>query len=192
MKRGKFIILFGPTGSGKSHLIEHARKVLRDVYFVLSYTTRERRNATENEDYRFVSVEEFQKNIEDDMFLEWAEYGKNYYGTSKKEVEEQLEKGELVLKEMEVQGIRKTLEALPRGDIRLVYVEAGPWEELENRIRARAPMSDEDIARRKLRYEDEITLKEHADAIVHNPQGKLEEAKQHFIEVVEAIREEIR
>lgn len=168
-------------GSGKSMLMKHAIATHPDLVMPYSYTTRPRRpDAVENDHYRFVSVEEFEAMIEAGAFLEWARFGDNYYGTRRDEVEEELAAGKLLLKEMEVQGVRQVRGLLPRDQFLTVFVDAGSWEVLAARAVKRAPMSDEELAKRRQRYEDELTFKEEADRVIVNGEGMQEEAKAAF------------
>ena len=190
MRRGK---LFGPTGSGKSLLIEHAREHLPEAQFAASYTNREKRAVQENQSYRYISTEAFQAKIDQGEFLEWAQYGGGLYGTLKEEVEGSLASGKIVIKEMEIQGIEQTLKALPRDEVCLMYIDAGSWEELSRRVRARAPISEEELEKRRLRFEKEDVFKDHhADMVIENPEGKLEEAKEAFVAALLKMREEIQ
>lgn len=173
-------------GSGKSMLMKHAIAAYPDLVLPYSYTTRPRRpDAVENDHYRFVSVQEFEQMIADGAFLEWARFGDNYYGTLKAEVEGALASGKVLLKEMEVQGVRQTRELLPKGQFVSVFVDAGPWEVLKERALKRAPMSDEELAKRKQRYDDERTFIDEADVVITNYEGKQEEAKAAFSALIE-------
>ena len=188
MTRGKFILTFAPTGSGKSVLIEHLRTVMPELVFVKSYTTRARRSALENASYEFISMEEFVRMRDAGEFIEWAEFGGNLYGTRRAEIEEGLAAGKLLFKEMELQGVRQTLGQLAREDIHLVYVEAGSWDVLEHRARLRGSITDEELEKRRVRYEDESSSKHLADTIVMNEEGKVEEAKIAFVEAIRAVQ----
>ena len=101
--KGKFILVIGPTGSGKSVLITYIREMFPDLVFPLSYTTRERRPGAENSGYQFLSKEAFKEKADAGEFLEWAQFGDNFYATSKDEVVSGLTAGKILLKEMEVQ-----------------------------------------------------------------------------------------
>lgn len=186
MAHGTLILVIGPTGSGKSMLMRHAIEAHPELELPYSYTTRAKREGiVENDHYRFVSREEFEARIERGEFLEWAEYGGNYYGTLKGEVLDALASGKVLLKEMEVQGARQVRAVLPPEQLVTVFIDAGSWEELERRVRARAPMTEEELAKRKHRHEDEMTFKPEADIVVENHPGKAEEAKAAFSAVVE-------
>ena len=82
-KKGAILILSGPSGCGKSTLLKEVYKDISDYYFSISTTTREPRTGEENGvDYLFTSKEEFEKDIQNDDFLEYAKVHDNYYGTS--------------------------------------------------------------------------------------------------------------
>lgn len=191
MARGKFIIVLGSTGSGKSALIEHARQVFPGMHFVKSYITRTRRDALENASYEFISREVFEQKKKEDAFVEWAEFGGNLYGTLRSDIEEGLAQGAMLIKEMEVQGIRQMLQVLPREDVKLLFVDAGSWEELAKRAQARSPLTDEELALRKKRFEDEQPFREVADVVIANPAGKLDEAKTALVAALHTIENEI-
>jgi guanylate kinase len=185
MKRGKFITVSGPTGSGKSTLMRYAIARFPQVLTPQSYTTRPRRGeAIENAHYTFISVEEFKNKIAAGDFLEWAEFSGNYYGTLRAEIEEGLASGRVMYKEMEVQGVRKVLEVLDNGEVITVFVDAGSWEESKARALLREPMSEEALQMRKKHYEDETTFMPQADVIIHNLAGKYAEAEAAFEAVI--------
>jgi guanylate kinase len=188
MKHGTFILLIGPTGSGKSMLMKHAISVFPELVLPFSYTTRPRRHdAIENAHYKFLSEEEFKQWIDEGKFLEWAEYSGNYYGTLRAEVEAALAEGKTLLKEMEVQGVRQIRETLPKEQLLTVFISAGSWDALEARIRARAPISDEEVALRRKRYEDEITFKDEADVCIENIDGNKEFANKAFTDLIQSV-----
>jgi guanylate kinase len=184
---GKLILVIGPTGSGKSVLITYIKETFPELVYLSSYTTREKRPGVENSAYKFLSVEEFEKMKEAGEFLEWAQFGANYYGTSKEEVTSVLNAGKVVLKEMEVQGVRQVQNILPHEQLAIMYIDAGSWEDLERRVRARAPISDEELAKRKQRYEDEVPFKENADFVIKNYDGNLEGAKSEIRQAIESV-----
>ncbi len=188
MKRGKILLIVGPTGSGKGTLIDHVRSLHPELRLSISATTRAPRpGELEGESkYQFLSVEEFKQMIEDNQFFEWAIYGGNYYGTPKAPVLTALEEGAAIILEIEVQGARQVLEQM-HADTVSVFIDAGSWEELEARVRARAPITDEELAKRHKQYDDELSFKGQANFVIENHNGQLEEAKQAFEEVVKAV-----
>lgn len=186
MARGKLLLVIGPTGSGKSTLMRHAREHFPELGVLNSYTTRQRRpDHVENDHYRFVSVDEFKAMREGGEFLEWAEFSGNYYGTRKADVEGFIADGKVVIKEMEVQGVRQVKDLLPKEDVLTIFIHAGPWEELMDRAIKRDHMDEEELARRKARYDDEVTFMPEADVIIENRAGQREEADQAFEAVIQ-------
>jgi guanylate kinase len=184
MAQGKFIVLVGGMGSGKSMLMKHAIATYPQVVKPYSYTTRPRRpEGVENDHYRFLSVEEFEGMIERGAFLEWARFGDNYYGTLREEVEQELAAG---LVEMEVQGVRQVRDLLPKEQFITVFVDAGSWEELAERAKKRAPITDEELAKRMKRYEDELTFIDEANHVITNREGMQEDARRAFEKIIEA------
>jgi guanylate kinase len=104
--KGSLVVVSGPSGSGKTSL---AREVCDELgekaYFSISTTTRPMREGEKNGvDYFFVSKEEFLKDVEEGYFLEWAEVHGNFYGTSKKQINEALDAGKIVFLDIDVQG----------------------------------------------------------------------------------------
>lgn len=185
--QGKFILVIGPSGSGKGTLIQHVRSLFPSLVYPKSCTTRAPRSADSDGHYDFLTAEEFKTRADRGDFLEWAEYGGNYYGTLASEVLPLLEAGNVALKELEVQGARQVREKIPREQLAIVFVNAGTWEEMEKRIRARAPMGDAELGRRKLRYADEMNFMPEADFIVDNSFGKVEEAKKSFETILRSL-----
>jgi guanylate kinase len=185
--RGKLIIVFGPTGSGKSVLVNFLREKHPELNFPLSYTTRAKRPGSENSSYRFVSVEEFNTMKDQGAFLEWAQFGDNFYGTLKEEILTDLSEGKVLFKEMELQGVIQTQKLIPTKELVVIYIDAGAWEGLSERVRARAPISEDELAKRKQRYEEEIAFKDAANFVIQNPDGQIESAKKEFERVVESL-----
>ncbi len=111
---GNLIIVSGPSGAGKSALVGGVLKLIPQLRFSVSYTTRAPRGTEKNGvEYFFVSRAEFQGLIDRDDFLEWAEVHGNRYGTSKRVVDEILQNGEDVILDIDVQGARIIREKRP-------------------------------------------------------------------------------
>jgi len=145
---GVVLVLSGPSGAGKSSLINKISDEIGDYYFSISTTTRPMRNGeVEGVDYHFVSEEEFQKDIEDDNFLEYALVHGNYYGTSLKPVREALHEGKLVVFDIDVQGNTAVKNRL--GDITTsVFITPPTLSELKRRLENRSTDSQEVIDNR--------------------------------------------
>ena len=100
------IIFSGPSGVGKSTIINELIKH-KNLYFSISHTTREKRhNETEGSDYFFVSIDEFNKLIDSNFFIEYEQYGTDYYGTGKNQIDES---NNITVLDVEVNGASKLL-----------------------------------------------------------------------------------
>lgn len=188
--KGHLVLLMAPSGSGKKTLIDSLGELQNSMYFAKTYTSRQpREGAAENPKYEFISKEQFEALIQDESLVEWAEFGGNLYGTPKAEILDALKTPQIVFKEMELQGVQQIKALVPSEHVTVVYIDAGTWEELKARIIARAPISDEELALRQQRYEEEIKFKDEANIIVSNRDGEMEAAKKHFTEVIGSLVE---
>ena len=188
-RKGTFVIVVGSSGSGKGTLIQHIKTLFPEVLFPNSCVTRPMREGEmQGFPYQFLSVEEFKKRIASGDFIEWAQFSGQYYGTPKESIVRPIEEGKIILKEIEVQGARILLEKLPRENLVIIFIDAGNWDEYaEARLKRRAPISDDEIEIRRMRYEDEMTFKEQADFVISNRDGKLEQAKRDFENIIRSI-----
>ena len=149
--RGKIFFFSGPSGVGKGTLIQMLQDAHPEWKFPPSCTTRDPRpGEVDGETYYFISKDEFLEKIEQDEFLEWAEvHHENWYGTLKRPLLEPIDRGEIVIREFDVQGFAAAKEKLNPSDfVSIFLVPAGGVGELVHRIRDRAPISDTDLALR--------------------------------------------
>jgi guanylate kinase len=145
--RGTLFVIAAPSGAGKTSLVKALVARVPALHVSISYTTRPRRSTEEaGKDYCFVSVEQFQRLIEDGALLEHARVFDNYYGTPRRAVEEQLEQGRHVILEIDWQGAQQVRRSLP--GCRTVFILPPSKMALERRLRHRATDSEEVIARR--------------------------------------------
>jgi len=149
----KMIIVVGPSGSGKSTLISQLMKEFPSDYgFSVSHTTRgPRPGEVDGVNYHFTTREAIMKEIEEDKFIEHAEYSGNHYGTSKRAIHELVERGRVCLLDIDMQGARsiKSKEDLKESLCPMfVFVRTPSIEELERRLRSRGDTSETDIERR--------------------------------------------
>lgn len=185
---GKLILVVAPSGSGKGVLLEALKEKHPEITFPLSCTTRSPRpGEVEGEKYYFISAEEFQTRAAQGDFIENASYGGNLYGVLKAPVLEALAAGKTLVRELEVQGARQIIANMPAQVLRTIFIDAGPWETLERRIRSRAPISEDELAARHARFEDERTFKTEAMRVVSNLDGEVEQAKKDFITAIEEL-----
>lgn len=154
-EKGLLIVLSGPSGSGKSTVIKKLMEKRGNIHFSVSYTTRKiRAGEVEGVSYNFVDRAEFERMIDNNEFLEYAQYSGNYYGTSLKVIEEKQAAGMDVMLDIEVQGAANVRSKCP-GAV-LVFIVPPTYEELERRLRGRGT-DPEDVIRMRLdRALDEI------------------------------------
>lgn len=183
--KGKLILVVGPSGSGKGTLISHIKPLFSSIRYPKSCTTRAMRSSEkEGESYYFLSVPEFKQRVAEGKFLEWAEYGGNYYGTLQSEVTPIFEKGEVALKELEVQGARQIRQKIDKDALAIIFISAGSWSEMEARIRARGAIPEDELIKRRARYDDEVSFMPEADFVIQNSMGKLDEAQAAFAGII--------
>ena len=142
-KRGILVVVSGFSGAGKGTIMKRLLEDYSDSYALsISATTRSPRpGEIHGREYFFVSKAEFEKMIEEDALIEYAQYVNNYYGTPKDYVFRQLEAGRDVILEIEIQGALKVKEAYP--DTLLMFVSPPSAGELKDRLLNRGT---EDIA----------------------------------------------
>ena len=168
MSNGKLFIISGASGVGKSTVLSKVMEKRDDLLFSVSATTRTPRpGETEGVNYYFVSKETFRSMIEDDAFVEYDAHMDNYYGTPKKQLEEKLEKGNVIL-DIEPNGAFIVRKARP--DATLIFIAPPSLLALEKRLRSRGDTSDAQIKIRLERAAWETEQGEKYDYIVINDQ----------------------
>jgi guanylate kinase len=156
IRRGIPFVISGPSGVGKSSLL--GRVLARDpgLRFSVSHTTRRPRKGEEHgKDYFFVDEERFRELIDQEAFLEWAEYQGNLYGTSLEAVSGPTDEGYDLILEVEVQGARQLRERLSRSVS--VFLIPPSLEALESRLRRRASDQEAVMRKRLERAREELT-----------------------------------
>ena len=173
MQKGLLIIISGPSGVGKGTV---RRRIMEDDSLNLSYsvsmTTRAPRNKeVDGVDYFFVSNEEFDRNLQNDNFLAWANFVGNRYRTPKDYVEKLREEGKNVILEIEIEGAQQVLSKCQGNDIISIFLMPPSIEQLEARIRGRKSESEEIIQERLAKARREMSspaLKYQYHYIVYN------------------------
>ena len=163
----KLIIITGPSGVGKGTVVKELLDRNKDIWLSISATTRNPRvGEKDGLNYYFISEERFKDMIDKKEFLEWAQFAGNYYGTPLSTVNEKIEKGFIVLLEIEVEGAKQIKEKFP--EALSIFLLPPSKEELEKRIRNRGTEKEEAIDRRLSRANYEIASSDQFDFVLTN------------------------
>ncbi|HBT38761.1 MAG: Guanylate kinase [Thermotoga sp. 50_1627] len=144
---GVLYVISGPSGVGKTSIIEGVMKRVNNLVFSVSCTTRPKRpGEIEGRDYFFVDEETFIRMMKEDEFLEWAIVHGYYYGTPRKFVEEQLRSNVNVLLDIDVQGAMTVMKKVK--DAVFIFVAPPSFDELKKRLLKRGTERQEDMIKR--------------------------------------------
>jgi len=167
------LVLSGPSGCGKSSLVNEVLKENDDIYFSISTTTRNpREGEKEGKDYYYISKEQFQKEIAEGLFLEWAEVHGNYYGTSIKPIEDALKNGKLVIFDIDVQG-HKIVKKRYASIMTSLFIATPNQNILKERLINRATDKIETIENRLINAKSEMARIGEYDYLLVNDDFKL-------------------
>ncbi|MGW0176028.1 guanylate kinase [Rhodococcus sp. NPDC003322] len=169
MRRGRLVVLAGPSAVGKSSVVRKLHDRLPDLVFSVSATTRDPRpGEVDGRDYRFVTPAEFDRMIADGDLLEWAEIhgGLQRSGTPAAPVRAAMEAGHPVLVEVDLAGARAVRAAMPEAV--LVFMAPPSWEELVSRLTSRGTESEEAVARRLETARVELDAQDEFDEVIVN------------------------
>ena len=187
------IVISGPSGSGKSTVIDALCKADETLRESISVTTRNPRpSEVDGVDYHFRSKLEFEKHIARGSFLEWAEYGGNFYGTLKSEITATHEAGKDVILEIEVKGASQIrAQDLSPARSLFIFIVPPPFATLEKRLRRRKTESESEVNQRLAIAKSEVLEIEHFDYWVSNPENAVQEAVQQIQTIIAAERSRI-
>jgi guanylate kinase len=184
-------MISAPSGSGKSTLVNKALKLVPDLDFSISYTTRQRRGSEQNgKEYYFVSRDEFENMITSDEFLEHANVFGNYYGTARRFLREAGQKNHDLLLDIDVQGAEQMKRKLPEAVS--IFVLPPDRQTLEQRLRHRSEDTDEVIERRLAAATREIGEYDRYDYVLVNDQIEKSIQRLEAIVISERLRREQR
>ncbi len=140
-------IISAPSGSGKSTLVNEVRKLIPQLEFSISYTTRDPRGGEQNgREYHFITRQEFDDMVRHDEFLEHAEVFGNCYGTARRFLHEAEQRGHDLLLDIDVQGAEQIKNKIP--DAVSIFILPPDRNSLEFRLRNRGQDSEDVIQRR--------------------------------------------
>ena len=164
----KLVVISGCSGVGKGTVInEFMKKNSDDFILSVSCTTRKpRQGEIDGVNYFFLTTEEFEQNIKDNKFLEYANFAGNYYGTKKKYIDEKIKEGFNVILEIDTQGALQVKEKMPESV--LIFIAPPSIEELEHRLRGRHTEDEETIQKRLAQVKTELERSQKYDYTVIN------------------------
>ena len=180
-QKGLLIVISGPSGCGKGTICKELRARHPEIKVSVSTTTREiRAGEVEGRDYRYISKEEFERQVQEGEFLEYARiYSGNYYGTPKRYVKETLLAGDDLILEIDIQGALQVKEKFEEGVF--IFLVPPSMEELHRRLVQRGRETPELIMERFKSADEEMNFINRYNYVVTN--DKVDEA----IKKIEAI-----
>ncbi len=168
-QKGLLMVISGPSGTGKGTLVKHLLKRNNRIQLSVSATTRNPRpGEVDGVNYFFLKEAEFKEKLAQDEFLEHAEVYGNYYGTPKAFVEDQLNKGQSVLLEIDIVGALQIREKFE--EVVFLFVIPPSLKELQRRIKTRGTETQEQMAKRMDSALEEIKELKQYDYVILNDQ----------------------
>ena len=182
---GQIHVISGPSGVGKSTIIEQLKERLPDLVYSISHTSRTPRfNETDGVHYNFVDKNRFKKMIDEGAFVEWAQVYNDLYGTSFTALHDQLNKGNDVLLDIDIQGAKSIKKHFPESC--LIFILPPSFDILEKRLRHRSTEDDATIKVRIKDVHEELKAFERYDYLIIN--DDLKKAIEETISVIIACR----
>ena len=186
-QKGLFIVISGPSGTGKTSVIKALCKGETTLEFSISATTRPpRSDEIDGIDYYFLDQTKFEELIDRGGFLEWVKYGGHYYGTLKSTIESTIEKGKDLVLEIDVHGAMKVKGLGIR--YTSIFLLPPSLESLEKRLRNRKTESDSELQQRLLTAKSELDHFPDYDYYVYNPDNNVEKAVTQIRNIISAER----
>ena len=186
-QKGLFIVMSGPSGTGKTSVIKALCKDETTLEFSISATTRPpRSDEVDGVDYHFLDQTKFEDLIQRGGFLEWVKYGGHYYGTLKSTVELTIEKGKDLILEIDVHGAMKVKDLGIR--YTSIFLLPPSLESLEKRLRNRKTESDSELQQRLLTAKSEFAYVKDYNYCIVNPDHNVEKAVAQICHIISAER----
>ena len=186
-QQGLFIVISGPSGTGKTSVIRALCESDPTLAFSISATTRPpRSDETNGVDYHFLDHTEFEDLIQSDGFLEWVKYGEHYYGTLKSTIESTVGSGKDLILEIDVHGAKKIRNLGIR--YTSIFLLPPSLESLEKRLRNRKTESDSELQQRLLIARSESDFISGYDYCIVNPDHNAEKAVTQIRHIISAER----
>lgn len=183
-KNGVLVLFSGPSGVGKDTVLDVVFSKDNTIQKSISLTTRDiRENEVDGKDYFFIDADTFKELIDNGEVLEFAQYGKNLYGTPKAPIDKWLSEGKTVILKIEVQGAKQIKKLYP--DAVGIFVLPPSMDELEKRLRSRGTENEDDIQKRLEIAKNEVEKSVDYDFVVVN--DDLESASNDVLKIINAL-----
>jgi guanylate kinase len=179
------VVLSGPSGAGKDAVLTRIRELGHRFHFTVTATTRTKRPLEQDgKDYIFLTPHRFDRMVEQDDFLEWAQVYGHRYGVPRKQVRDALKQGLDTLIKADVQGAATVRSIAP--DSLLIFLVPPNLAELEPRLRQRKTEGDVDLELRLRTARAEMGHAPMFDYVVVNHDGRLDETVQNILSIITA------
>lgn len=167
MRKGKTFIICGPSGVGKGTVVARLMASDPTLYFSVSATTRAPRpGEVDGKHYHFLTQEQFDQWVNEDQFLEHAEFVGNRYGTPRQFIDKAMEQGRDVILDIEIQGAEQVHQKRPEA-VR-IFIAPPSWDELERRLIGRGTEDMDKVRSRLQRGKEEFLVAKDFDYFVIN------------------------
>lgn len=165
--QGSIIVVSAPSGGGKGTILGALADAGAAMRYCVSATTRSPRvGETDGVEYRFIDCEQFDEWIDQGKFAEWADVHGHRYGTLKEELERHRESGQHVMLELDVQGMRSVKKQFD--SVVSIFIMPPSMEVLEQRLRNRGGLNDDELNTRLGNARKEIGCREEYDHVIVN------------------------
>ena len=165
-EKGKLVIISGPSGSGKTSICKILKKN-PEIKQSVSYTTRKPRDDERNGiEYCFIEKDEFEKLIDENKFIEYAEYCGHLYGTPDSTIKEAIDNGEILILAIDVKGALQVMDKMPEAIS--IFIKAPDDETLKLRLKNRLTDNDSAIDQRFIVARKEMEYSKYYDYCVIN------------------------
>lgn len=180
----RLIIVAAPSGAGKSSFVERVCREERRLVDNITYTTRSmRKGESPGNPYHFISLEDFEKKVDEGFFVEWARVHTNFYGTSYESLEKAWALGKTVIMDIDVQGTATFRSKFP--DAKTIFILPPSIDELRRRVIKRDGEAPLDLEVRMLNAEKEMKEASSFDHVVVNED--FESSYAEFKKIVEKL-----
>ena len=181
VSKTKLLVISGSSGVGKGTIIKSLLEKCPDLNLSVSCTTRGMRSGeVHGVNYFYLTREEFQAGIDNEEFLEWAEFSGNFYGTRKSYIDNCLKNNKNILLEIDTQGALQIKRKMPEAI--LIFIAPPSLDELEARLRGRHTETEDAIQKRLNFVKLELENSKQYDYIVVN--DKVENAVSKIISII--------